>query len=401
VVEVVVVGAGPAGLAAAEVAAQAGHSVSVFDQRRSPARKFVLAGRGGLNLTHSEPIGQFLERYGTERVHLETAIETFGPDDLRAWCAGLGHETFVGSSGRVFPKEFRAVGLLRSWLGRLDELGVQFHFGHRWVDWRDSSLGFATADRSVDVPFDQAVLALGGASWPRVGGDGSWVELFEARSIVVTPLAAANFGVAVRWTDHMADRFAGSPLKNVAVSIGARSVRGDVVVTTTGFEGGPIYANARGVREALAASAASADSVVMLDVDLFPDLMAEALAERLASKRRPKDSISTWLGRSGFSKVAASLLREVTANALPTDPADLAKLAKAVPVPVHAVAAIDRAISTAGGVAWSEVDEHFALRAHPNVSVVGEMLDWEAPTGGYLLQACFSTGRWAVGALAK
>lgn len=386
---------------AAEVLATAGHEVSVYDQRRSPARKFVLAGRGGLNITHSEPLDSFLNRYGPEHTHLEAALGAFTPDDLRAWCADLGHDTFIGTSGRVFPDEFRAVPLLRSWLRRLDDLGVRFHLGHKWHGWdSEDQFRFTTGDAPMIVPFDKAVLALGGASWPRVSSDGSWQFVLADRHIEVKPLRAANCGVQVSWTDLMVERFAGAPIKNSAVLVNnavtgeGLAVRGDPIVSQYGLEGGPIYAHSRLIRDNLAANQSA------IHIDLFPDLNFDELEERLSTRKKGESS-ARLLGRCGFSSVAAALLREVTNNQIPKDAAEIAELAKAVPITVNAMAPIDRAISTAGGVAWSEVDETLRLIKAPNVSVVGEMLDWEAPTGGYLLQACMSTGRYAAESIAS
>ena len=392
--DVDVVGAGPAGLMAAEVLAMSGHTVRVFDQRRSPARKFVLAGRGGLNITHGEPIEALLDRYGPDRPHLEPAIRAFTPEDLRTWCSELGHPTFVGSSGRVFPDELRAVPLLRSWLRRLATLGVELRTEHRWTGWTDSGgLRFVTPDATVEAEAAAVILALGGASWPQVGGDGSWTELLSERGVDVRPLAPANCGVLVEWSEHHVDRFAGTPIKNAAVIVNGHISRGEPIVTRRGLEGGPIYAHSRRIRQALT------DGPVRITVGLVPDLDHERLEHRLRSVRRPRDSASTWLRRAGIAPVAQSLLREATATSLPTDPAVIAALAKAVPLSITGTTGLDRAISTAGGVAWSEVDEMLRLRALPSVSVVGEMLDWDAPTGGYLLQACLSTARWAANAL--
>lgn len=386
---------------AAEVLAAEGHRVAVYDQRRSPARKFVLAGRGGLNITHSESLDGFLDRYGPERTHLEASLRSFTPDDLRAWCAGLGHETFIGTSGRVFPEQFRAVPLLRSWLRRLRALGVTLHTQHAWTGWdSDEHMTFTTLTGPIAVPYDAAVLALGGASWPKVGSDGSWQQTLTGQGVNVEQLRSANSGVQVAWSNVMTERFAGEPIKNSAVIVTPSSsdgadaaepfvVRGDPIVTRSGLEGGPIYAHSRRIREHLATGA------VQISIDLFPDLDFDALEERLSSKRRNRDTTAKWLKRCGVSSVGASLMREATGNTLPRDAAEIAALAKAVPVTVNAMAGIERAISSAGGVAWDEVDTNFQLRQIPNVYAVGEMLDWEAPTGGYLLQACFSTARTA------
>ncbi len=396
--KIVVVGAGPAGLMAADVLARKGHEVAVYDQRRSPARKFVLAGRGGLNITHTEPLETFLDRYGPERPHLESSIRAFTPDDLRTWCAELGHESFSGSSGRVFPAEFRAVPLLRSWLRRLDQLGVQFHLGHRWQGWAGSQQFRFAGNFPVVVPFDAAVLALGGASWPRVSSDGSWRNDLAEHSIEVAPLRAANCGACVEWSTVMVERFAGEPIKNTAVLVEdpgtgeSLAVRGDPIVSETGLEGGPIYAHSRSLRRQLDTGSAA------LAIDLFPDIGFDDLEERLSSRRKG-ESAARWLRRCGFSPVGAALLREVTGNDLPKDAAQIAELAKSVPIHVTGLSGLDRAISSAGGVAWTEVDESFQLRKAPTVYAVGEMLDWEAPTGGYLLQACFSTAVHAAKAI--
>lgn len=374
---------------AAEVAASAGHVVSVYDQHRSPARKFVLAGRGGLNITHSEPFDDFLDRYGPERQHVEPAIRGFSPDDLRSWCEELGHPTFVGSSGRVFPEEFRAVPLLRSWLRRLEELGVTFRPQHSWLGWDGDALQFVAPDGPLAVDADRTVLALGGASWPRVGSDGSWTAILADRGVEVEALRSANCGVNVEWSRVMVDKFAGEPLKNVSVVVDGEAVRGDPIVTTTGLEGGPIYAHSRRIRERLDAGAN------IIEIDLMPDRDFDSLEQLLSSKQKKGDSTAKWFRNCGISKVASSLMREATGNDLPKDAAEVAELAKAVPITITAMAGINRAISSAGGVAWSEVDEGLQLNKLPNVHVVGEMLNWEAPTGGYLLQACFSTAHHA------
>lgn len=376
---------------AAELLATAGHRVSVFDQRKSPARKFVLAGRGGLNITHGEPIETFLERYGPERSHLEPMLSGFGPDALRAWCAGLGQETFVGTSGRIFPESFRAVPLLRAWLQRLDDLSVTFELGQQWRGWDDApdrqAMIFANdsgTTRSVD--FDMAVLALGGASWPRVGSDGSWVDLLVARGVEVVPLQPANCGALFGWSQVMLDRFAGAPVKNAAVIVDGVTVRGDPIISSRGLEGGAVYAHSRRLRERLEETGQAE-----LIIDLVPDLDIGDLVRRLVERRRKKRSVSTWLSRCGVSPVGVALMREVTNNTLPSDPDALAGLAKAVTLPIDGLASIDRAISSAGGVSWGSLDDDLQLTASPGTYVVGEMLDWEAPTGGYLLQAVFST----------
>lgn len=393
----VVVGGGPAGLIAAEVLAEAGLGVTVFDHKRSVGRKFLLAGRGGLNITHSEPLDALVDRFGPRRDRLEPIIRRFTPDDVRAWCAGLGEPTFVGSSGRVFPESFRAAPLLRAWLRKLADLGVEIRGDHRWSGWVDDDDGtpiptsarFGQADGStVEVAADAVVIALGGASRPRVGSDGGWVDEFERRGVDVVPLEAANCGVEVPWTSEFAERFAGTPLKNVAVTASGESVRGDPIVTTTGLEGGPIYAQSAALRDALAGGTSGASLVI----DLQPDRTVDALTRRLTDRKRPKDSRSTWLRRAGFAPVEVGLLREATDNDLPTEPSRMAELAKDVRVTVSSLMPLDRAISTAGGVSFDEVDDRLMLTRLPGCFVAGEMLDWEAMTGGYLLQGSFSTG---------
>jgi len=372
---VTVVGAGPAGLMAAEAAAGAGAEVTIVDQRRSFGRTLLLAGRSGLNLTHAEPLEVFLGRYGDGRAMLEPAIQAFPPDALRAWADGLGADTFVGSSGRVFPAAMRATGLLRAWTARLAGLGVAMRTGETWAGFTDDGA---------------TVLALGGASWPSVGGDGSWLAHVETAGIPVVPFAASNAGVLVAWSAPLLERFEGVPVKNAALHAGGRTVRGEPTITATGLEGGPIYALGPELR-----------SGHRLEIDLQPDLDADALAARLVDRRRPKDSVSTWLRKGGLSPVDVALLRDVTGNRLPTEATAIANLAKAVPIPVEGLAPIDRAISTAGGVALDAIDDTGMLLDRPGTWVAGEMVAWDAPTGGYLIQACLSTGHQAGVAAAR
>lgn len=343
-------------------------------------------------MTHSEPIGDLLDRYGPERSHLEPAIRGFAPSDLRTWADGLGETTFVGSSGRVFPKSFRAVPLLRAWLRRLRARGVIFVGGHQWLGWDESgdrpALTFLDGDGVEQRHgYDAAVLALGGPSWPRVGSDGSWADVLRDRGVDIIEMQPANCGVHVSWSSPLIDRFAGEPIKNSAVTVDGETVRGDPIISATGLQGGPVYAHSRRLREQIAADG-SGDLVI----DLMPDLEIGDLVRRLVERRQKKKSLSTWLSRCGISPVGISLMREVTNNTLPPNPDDLGELAKAVTLNITELASIERAISSAGGVSWSAVDENFRLHDAPNTYVVGEMLDWEAPTGGYLLQAVFSMG---------
>ena len=382
---VAVIGGGPAGLMAAETAARGGAAVTVFDRMANPGRKFLLAGRGGLNLTHSEPLAAMLPRYGAATEHLRPAIEAFPPEALRAWCEGLGQPTFVGTSGRVFPKSLKASPLLRAWLGRLAELGVKFERGMRWSGWGAGG-GLAFAERAEPFHADAIVLALGGGSWPRLGSDGGWVPLLAARDIEVAPLRAANCGVTIAWSELFGTRYAGEPLKRIALGVAGRSERGEAVVTAGGLEGGAVYELGPAIRQQLDAA-----QHCQLTLDLRPDFSVDELAARLA-RPRGKQSVSNHLRKAaGLPPVAIALLREGGAY-LPGDVTALAAAIKAVPIHVTGLAPVARAISTAGGIAWDELDLRFMLRKMPGLFAAGEMLDWEAPTGGYLLQACFSTG---------
>ena len=386
---VAVVGAGPAGLMAAEVMAQGGANVTVLDRMPAAGRKFLLAGRGGLNLTHSEPLDAFLARYGAATSHLRSAIEAFPPEQLRAWCEGLGQETFVGSSGRVFPKSLKASPLLRAWLRRLDAARVVFKPRHRWTGWADDgALTFETPTGIVTEHANATVLALGGASWPRLGSDGSWAEIMTRAGVGMTPLRPANAGVLVNWSDIFLDRFEGDPLKRIALSLAGQTVRGEAVVTRTGLEGGSIYALSAPIRAAI-----DATGEAVLHIDLRPDLTVDALQEKLGAPRG-KQSLSTFLRKAAsLAPAAIGLLQESQAGKLSSLPPDaMAALIKAVPVRLAGVADIAKAISTAGGIAFDAIDAQFMLRQKPGTFVAGEMLDWEAPTGGYLLQACFATG---------
>jgi uncharacterized flavoprotein (TIGR03862 family) len=390
--DVAVIGAGPAGLMAAEVIAQSGARVTIYDAMPSAGRKFLMAGRGGLNLTHSEALPAFLARYGTATRHLAPAIDAVSPEAVRTWSEVLGQPTFVGSSGRVFPEAFKASPLLRAWLRRLDGLGVQLALRHRWTGWDgDGRLLFQTPDGQRAVDARAAVLALGGASWPRLGSDGAWVAPLAAKGIAIAPLRAANCGFTVAWSDIFKDRFEGQPLKGIALSFGAHVVRGEAMITRGGLEGGGIYALSAELREAVIATGEAT-----LLVALRPDLDTAELVAKLASPRG-KQSLSTFLRKAiHLSPVAIGLLQEAAiasgASLASLSSASLAGLINSVPITLNGVAPIARVISTAGGIAFDELDADFMLRRLPGVFAAGEMLDWEAPTGGYLLQASFATG---------
>jgi uncharacterized flavoprotein (TIGR03862 family) len=389
---VAVIGGGPAGLMAAEVLVRGGARVTLYDRMPSAGRKFLLAGRGGLNLTHSEELERLLERYGAAAPFLRAAITAFSPADLRAWCEGLGQGTFVGSSGRVFPQAFKASPLLRAWLRRLGAAGVEFKPRHLWVGWGDDgALIFDSPDGRVVVRAGATMLALGGASWPRLGSDGGWVDAISKAGIAVTPLAPANCAFTAGWSAVFARRFEGEPLKRVALSVAGRTARGEAIITRDGLEGGAIYALSAPLREAIAAHGEA-----LVHINLRPDVAAPELEQRLRAPRG-KQSLATFLRKTlALAPAAVGLLHEATL-ASPERlsdlvPAALAALIQAVPVRLTGAAPLAGAISTAGGIAFQEIDERFMLRGRPGVFVAGEMLDWEAPTGGYLLQAAFSTG---------
>ncbi len=394
---VVVVGAGPAGLYAAERLASAGAAVTVFDHMASPARKLLLAGRGGLNLTHSEPREAFLARYGDLPPQLRAALDAFPPSTLRDWAEGLGQQTFVGSSGRVFPVAFKASPLVRAWLARLSGLGVALVMRHRFVGFHpDGGLELSGPEGPLVISAHAVLLALGGASWPRMGSDGGWVKLLREQGITIADLRPTNMGIEIGWTAEFRDRFAGQPLKQLALTLAGRTSRGEAVITAHGLEGGAVYALSAAIRDAVAAN-----GTALLQIDLRPDSTVDSLRARL-ERARAKDSLSAVLKKQlALPAQAIGLLREATGGRLPRDAEVLAELVKAVPLKVTAVRPLDRAISTAGGIRFDEVGEGFELGKRPGVFVAGEMLDWEAPTGGYLLQASFASAEAAAQGIAQ
>ena len=383
-----VIGAGPAGLIAADVLSRAGARVAVFDHKPSPARKFLMAGRGGLNLTHSEPLEIFLTRYGAATERLEPIIRAFPPERLREFCAELGEETFIGSSGRVFPKSFKASPLLRAQLARLAARGVRFERGAFEGFAGDDGLSLrGPGDDSRALAPGAAVLAFGGASWPRLGSDGGWTRAFDALGVAMTPLAPANCGALIRWSAHFQGAFEGQPIKTILLRHGAAAARGDLVVTRAGLEGGPAYALASSLRVEVERGGGAS-----LSLDLRPDASAAELARKLA-REKGKQSLATFLRKTlNLAKIEMALLREVRPKGLPRENEALAEFIKNIPLAVTGVAGFERAISTSGGVRFDELDAALMLKKRPGVFLAGEMLDFDAPTGGYLLQAAFSTG---------
>jgi len=383
-----VIGAGPAGLMAAEVLARAGVTVTVYDRMPSPGRKLLMAGRGGLNLTHSEPLETFLARYGEARGRLAPLIAAFPPDALIAWAEGLGQRTFVGSSGRVFPKALKASPLLRAWLARLAALGVEIRPRHDWTGWdADGRLTFTAPEGEVAALPDATVLALGGASWPKLGSNGAWTSPLSQAGVAISPLKPANAGFDVAWSDLFRDRFAGQPLKAVALTFGRTRLRGEAMITRHGLEGGAVYALSAALREAIAANGPA-----RLWIDLRPAMTAAGLTARIAAQPAHQSAANRLRKAAHLTPLDMNLLREAHGKDLPSQPAALAEAIKGAPLDLTAVRPLARAISTAGGVAFEAVDDDLMLIDRPGVFVAGEMLDWEAPTGGYLLQASFATG---------
>ena len=392
---VAIIGGGPAGLMAAEVLSQACVRVDLYDAMPSVGRKFLMAGKGGMNITHSEPMEAFLSRYGARQAYIKPLLDAFGPEALRTWLQNLGIETFVGSSGKVFPVDMKAAPLLRAWLQRLRANGVRFYMRHQWLGWEAGSLRFLTPDGEKTVNADAVVLALGGGSWARLGSTGAWLPLLVEQGVSVVPLQPSNCGFDVAWSDFFRSRFAGQPLKSVVASFGDSAgggfcQRGELLVTADGVEGSLIYKLSAMLRDHITASGSA-----LLYLDLAPGKDQAFLFEKL-SKPRGKLTMANHLRkRVGIDGIKAALLREVLAKADFDDPVRLTAAIKSLPLKLLATRPIDEAISTAGGVSFEALDQHLMLRAMPGVFCAGEMLDWEAPTGGYLLTACFASGHVA------
>ena len=405
---IAIIGGGPAGLMAAEVLAAAGHTVTVFDAKPSVGRKFLLAGKGGLNLTHSEPFEPFVGRFGARAAHIEPLLRSFDADALRAWAAALGVDTFVGTSGRVFPTDLKAAPLLRAWLHRLRAAGVKFAMRHRWTGWAaDGALRFDTPEGERLVAPRATLLALGGASWPQLGSDGAWAPWLAARGVDIAPLQPANCGFDVGptaahpqgpgWSERFAGEFAGQPVKPVALATEGFAARpGEFVITATGIEGSLVYAASSALREQIAR-----DGQATLQLDLLPQLTAERVLAEVKHPRGSRSLSSHLKSRLRLGPLKLGLLHELLTREQMLDAPTLAAACKALPLTLHAPRPVAEAISTAGGVRFEALDEGLMLRALPGVFVAGEMLDWEAPTGGYLLTASMASGRVAAAGIAR
>ncbi|WP_374382541.1 TIGR03862 family flavoprotein [Dongia sp.] len=386
----IVIGGGPAGLMAAEQLLAAGIAVDLYEAMPSLGRKFLMAGKGGLNITHSEPLDRFVARYGDRAAQVGAWLADFGPDDLRRWIQALGVETFVGTSGRVFPAEMKAAPFLRAWLHRLRGQGLRIHVRHRWTGWSAAGrLTFATPKGTVEKEADATILSLGGGSWPQLGSDGSWQSLLAAEGIAVAPLVPANCGFDVAWSDHLRTRHAGAALKNIAATFDGQRRMGEAIVTETGIEGGLIYALSASLREAIAAKGAAT-----LSLDLLPDRSVEEIARILAG--RGSRSLSSHLKSAlNLPPIKAALLHECLPADRLKDPSVLAAAFKALPLTLRSPRPLAEAISSAGGVKFAALSPTLMCEAKPGLFCCGEMLDWEAPTGGYLLTACFASGHVA------
>ena len=402
---VAIIGGGPAGLMAAEVLAKRGVSVAVYDAMPSVGRKFLMAGKGGLNITHAEVFSDFVSRYSSSVAQstsadvsdnhhpptIENLLHDFSPNNLREWIKGLGLDTFVGSSGRVFPTDMKAAPLLRAWLHRLRELGVTFHMRHRWLGWdQQQALRFLTPEGEISIKSDVLILALGGASWPQLGSDGAWTKFLQQRDLKIAPLRPANCGFEIEWSTYFKTHYAGEPLKSVAVIVGALYKQGECVISEHGIEGGLIYAVSALLRETIDTQGFS-----ILQLDLLPDWSLERVQKEVAHARGSRSMTSHLQSRLGLKGVKLNLLREVLGAEQMHNSDLLASSIKALPLTLKATRPISEAISTAGGIMFKELNAYLMIKKSPGIFCAGEMLDWEAPTGGYLLSACFASGHAA------
>ena len=399
-VKIAIIGAGPAGLMAAQVLSNAGYTPTLFDSKPSAGRKFLQAGRGGLNLTHSEDFGLFSSRYFEAQTFLQPALDNFTPRDIRLWAKELGYETYVGSSGKVYPLDKKSAPLLRTWLRQLKVNKTQFKMRHHLVSWSKDIWQFQTPDGLKDYSFDAVILALGGASWPHLGSTGSWVNMLKEKGLKVSPLKPANMGFNITWSKIFQEKFSGTPLKNVVLSFrdingNTHSKLGELLVSEYGVEGSLIYTYSKLMREQI-----ENKSPFTVYLDLFPHRTESQLVKQLSAPRG-KQSFSAFWKRLGLSGVKASLLREAVPKELLTEPERVAKTLKKFPLMLESFRPIEEAISTAGGLAFENLDENLMLKDFPNLFCVGEMLDWEAPTGGYLLTGVMGQGKQASEALLK
>jgi uncharacterized flavoprotein (TIGR03862 family) len=384
-----IIGGGASGLLAAEILSARGHKVAVFERKSSLGRKFLMAGRGGLNLTHSEDIDTFISRYGAAAKKLDPLIHAFTPQDMRDWCEGLGEETFIGSSGRIFPKNFKASPLLRAWMARLTAQGVTFHYHHDWQGWQDDALVFNTPEGVKTITPCATLLSLGGASWPRLGADGSWVRVLAEQGVGIAPLRPMNCGFAAGWSEIFIQKFAGQPLKPVTLTHAGKTLQGEMMITERGVEGGAIYALSSQLRDDI-----TVHGTTTLYLDLKPSVDEAALIKKLNAPRQ-RETMTNFLRKAvNLSPIAIGLLMETKLRVNPDhyDASEIAQMIKSYPLILTAPFSLGRAISTSGGVMFDAVDENMMLKNKAGVFIAGEMLDWEAPTGGYLLQGCFATG---------
>ena len=392
---VAIIGGGPAGLMAAETISKLGIKVDLFDAMPTAGRKFLMAGKGGMNITHSEAPEAFISRYGTRQTEIRPLIAQMNAQALREWIHALGFDTFIGSSGRVFPNDMKAAPLLRAWLHRLREAGVSFHMRHRWLGWDDKKLKFSTPDGECAYQYDATVLALGGGSWAKLGADGTWVTLLQQQGILVSPLKPANCGFNAYWSEHFLSRFAGSPLKTIGISLtdnhhASHRKLGECMITSNGIEGGLIYALSSHIRNSI-----DAHGETIIYVDLLPDKSLTQVMIEITHPRGSRSLSSHLQSRLGIKGVKAGLLRELMSASDYTNPERLGKAIKALPLRLISTRPIDEAISSAGGVNFENLNQHLMIKSFPGIFCAGEMLDWEAPTGGYLLTACFASGHSA------